>query len=260
MTGLVVCVEYDDLLAVTLPANMRHLRECLVVTSPGDVRTRALVAGIPAARCFVTDLFYRGGAHFNKGRAVEAAFDVLGRDAGWVLIWDADTLLPDDMRDAATLDPACLYGARRRMCEGPDHAPPWSRFPVSREAGFPGFFHLFHTSAPSLCSRPWYDPSFRHAGGGDGYFQSKFPADRKRHLPGLEVLHLGPRDTNWCGRVSPRVDGDAIPDAAARAAAMRALYHRRTPDGFPEWNRKVDDRVGGVPPSGFSVADPIPMT
>ncbi len=41
--GIVVCVEYDDLLTITLPRNARHLTEIVVVTSPTDLRTQQVV-------------------------------------------------------------------------------------------------------------------------------------------------------------------------------------------------------------------------
>lgn len=260
MTGIVVCVEYDDLLAATLRRNLRHLGRCVVVTAPHDARTRAVVAAAPDCRCLVTDAFYRGAAHFNKGAAVEEAFDSLGRERmGWTLIWDADVILPGRLPDAATLDPNRLYGAGRRMLEAvaagipPEGA--WRDLPLSREWGFPGFFHLFHGAAPALRGkRPWYDPNFRHAGGGDGYFQSLWPAELKERLP-VEVLHLGPRDANWCGRVSPRADGAAVPGARPRAAAMAALMDGRGLDGFPAWTPAVD-APAGTEPTRFSVATP----
>lgn len=208
--GLVVCVDYDDYLGITLPANMRHLIECVVVTSPTDERTRAVAASVPGARLFMTDAFTRGGRRFNKGAAIEEAFDALGRD-GWILVWDADTILPQSLTLVPVMDPSRLYGAKRRLC-GSDEVPPeskWRDWPVSREAGWPGYFQLFHGSALHDV-RPWYGVVSDHAGIGDAYFQNHWPVEKKGWLP-VEVLHLGPRDTNWHGRASPRLDGLPTP-------------------------------------------------
>lgn len=257
MTGIVVCVGYDDLLALTLRPNVRHLSRCVVVTAPADAATRKIAESVPDCRVHVTDAFYRRGATFNKGAAVEEVFDAAGRERmGWTLIWDADVLLPARLPDVRGLDPAKLYGAVRRMFEDvtapvpPE--PAWRELPVSREWGYPGYFHLFHGSAPVLRgTRPWYDPSFRHAGGGDGYFQSLWSESQKEHLP-VEVLHFGPRDTNWCGRVSPRADGGPVPGAESAAAAMDRLVRRREPDGTLDWSPAVDAGVPGETPR-FSV-------
>lgn len=204
--GLVVCVDYDDYLSLTLPANMRHFTECVVVTSPADERTRSVVASVPSARLFVTDAFTRHGKRFNKGAAIEEAFDALGRD-GWTLVHDADTLLPSSLTLAPIMDPSKLYGAKRRLCS--EHVPPvetrWREYPISREAGWPGYFQLFHGSALHDI-RPWYGIDSDHAGIGDAHFQNHWPVERKAWLP-MEVLHLGPRDVNWFGRASERLDG-----------------------------------------------------
>ena len=230
MRGLVVSVDYDDLLAITLPRNARHLTEILVVTSPNDVRTQAVVAAVPNARCFVTDAFYRDGAKFNKGAAIEQAFDVLGRD-GWTLIWDADILLPD-APDWRQCDPARLYGAKRRLLSDVSRWSSglrnWRALPLSSEFGWPGYFQLFHGSSPRLRDvRPWYATHSPHAAIGDKHFHDHWPIVEKGWLP-FEVLHLGPRDTNWFGRSSKRLDGlpTKLTDAEVDALFLAHNWHR----------------------------------
>jgi hypothetical protein len=207
MKGIVVSVNYDDLLGVTLPRNARHLTEIVVVTTPQDKRTQAVVAAVPSARCFLTDAFTRKGERFNKGAAIEEAFDALGRD-GWILIWDADILLPESV-DWSSADPTKLYGAKRRMFHDARRWLPgfldWKQLPLSSETGWPGYFQLFHGSGVHGV-RPWYATHSQHAAIGDAYFHSHWPIKQKTYLP-FEVLHLGPRDTNWFGRSSERLDG-----------------------------------------------------
>jgi hypothetical protein len=201
--GVVCSVGYDDLLAITLPRNMRHLTECLVVSSPDDARTQAVVESVPSCNLFTTDAATRNGARFNKGAAMEEAFDALGRD-GWILIWDADILLPDRV-EWVGLEPTVLYGSRRRMLVDAKKWNPemeWQGLPLSHEVGFPGYFQLFCGNCLSV--RPWYATHSPHAAIGDAHFEGHFRD--KRHLP-FEVLHLGPRDTNWFGRASERLDG-----------------------------------------------------
>ncbi len=179
---------------------------------------------MPSARCHVTDLFTRDRAAFNKGAALEQGFDALGRD-GWILIWDADTLFPDSV-PFIDLHPAKLYGAKRRILEDPRKWSPdfvaWKSLPLSTETGWPGFFQLFHGSCQRISKRPWYDVTYTHAGGGDGYFQSRWQDRDKGYLP-IEVLHLGPRDANWFGRVSARADGVEIEDGTERTEEMERL-------------------------------------
>lgn len=258
MRGIVVCVNYDDLLEITLRRNMRHLEECVVVTSPTDERTKKLAGSIPNVRIYETDAFYRFGAKFNKGLAIEEGFDFLGRE-GWILIWDADTLFPEDM-DLSSIVPGKLYGARRLILDNPKtwkEDMNWDGLPVSNDRSFPGYFQLFHASDPIISQLPWYDVTFGHAGGGDGYFESRWPSERKIRLP-FRVLHLGPRDVNWFGRASPRTDD---------AENVMAAHHMREMERFLIWkgwrrptrrhedvtkyNEKVE--VPGMPPSGYKL-------
>ncbi|NCX56012.1 MAG: hypothetical protein EBW87_02290 [Burkholderiaceae bacterium] len=120
--GIVVCKDYCDLLRITLPLNMKHLDECVVVTSPDDTETKEFCATIPNVRVFETDAFTRFGKQFFcKGLALEEGFDFLGRH-GWILIWDADIIFPGDMSDQVkveNLNPCMMYGAPRLILKDP---------------------------------------------------------------------------------------------------------------------------------------------
>lgn len=229
--GLVVSVDYSDLLAITLPANMQHLSECLVITAPHDVATQELAKSIPNVRLYVTDEFTRDGAMFNKGRSIESGFSVLGRH-GQILIWDADILFPDRMldliEDYGPLRQDILYGCPRRMVDNPlawDPARPWKVYPVGPDNNrVIGYFQLFNAASRFLQTRPWYDQRFTHAGGGDGYFERLTPRDHQVLLP-FDVLHLGPKDANWFGRATPRLDG-TIPERSAELTSLINRYHR----------------------------------
>jgi len=237
MKAITVCVEYDDLLKVLLPRNARHFEQALVVTSPTDLATQMLVLqskkeGLPV-NCYVTNAFYRDGAAFNKGLAIEEGFDRIGRD-GWLVVMDADILLPESF-DVSDCLPSNLYCPRRRQCDdvtawNPEDSD-WSRYKLLKEQEHAGFFQLFHASDPVLATRPWYGTDWRHAGGCDSDFQAKWAAEHKRWLP-FEVLHLGPHGTNWLGRVSPRLDGTLPAESAARQDAMQRMYGDRRKHGF----------------------------
>ena len=235
---------------------MRHLTECVVVTAPHDERTQRLCASVPCVRTHVTDAFYRHGAKFNKGLAMEEGFDVLGR-RGFILVHDADILLPDDM-PLPELRPDRLYSALRVFIDDPRQWHPgfdWRRAGQQGEhVPAAGYFQLFHASDKHISRRPWYDTTFTHAGGGDGYFQSRWPP-WDVELLSFKVLHLGPRDTNWFGRVTPRRNGTLDAEGARRANDEMSKYlsfkgwrgHRGAP---PDYSERVD--VPGHKPSGFT--------
>ena len=250
MRGIVICVDYDDLLAITLVSNMRFFSECLVVTHPRDERTKAVAAAVPGARVLETDAFYRDGAKFNKGAAMEEGFDaLLGSNRGiddWVLVWDADIQLPREMPLIhGGLRPDTLYSANRLILEDPREWRPgfdWSRAKRTTESTFAGFFQLFYSNDQTTGlreRRPWYDPGFAHAGGCDHYFQSLWPVNRKQSLP-INVLHLGPRDRNWYGRTTLRLDGAPPP---CGPEDMQRLVRARGWDGRQPSGEHVMERI-----------------
>ncbi|OHB83796.1 MAG: hypothetical protein A2V98_19855 [Planctomycetes bacterium RBG_16_64_12] len=232
MNGIVVSVEYDDLLAITLPRNATHFERILVVTSPADEATQDLVSRTSNAEVHTTDAFYRHGAAFNKGLALEEGFEVLGRD-GWLVVWDADIVMPQPM-DLEAIEVGNLYSPHRRMCrnlaewQGQIH---WKKWPIQGDREHAGYFQLFHGQDPVLRQRPWYGTDWRHAGGCDSDFQAKWPNQRRRRLS-FEVLHLGVEHVNWHGRSGPRVDGSLPPEAGARREAQRKMYADRRRHGF----------------------------
>lgn len=75
-------------------------------------------------------------------------FDFLDRD-GWILVWDADIVLPGDMAiDESKLDPEFLYGCHRRIMKDPcdalaDPPKPWDAYRRHDEFELAGYFHLF---------------------------------------------------------------------------------------------------------------------
>ena len=227
--SLAVCVEYDDFLAITLPRNMRHFTRTLVVTSPADTRTQDL-AKQHGAECYVTDAFYRNGAAFNKGLAIEEAFDVLGRD-GWICVWDADIVMPDCIQFPREID--CLYSPARHILDDPatySDDLTWLTLPSPTQPHeFDGYFQMFHSLT---IDPPWYGTGWRHAGGCDSDFQFRF-SEASRRRPPFSVLHLGSEGIpeigvrigrNWRGRVTPRIDtGEVLPMATVREAEIRQM-------------------------------------
>lgn len=225
--GIVVCIDYSDLLSITLPRNISHLSECLVITSPDDHDTQQLVKSMSESManvdCLITNAFYRYGAHFNKGLALEEGFNLLRRD-GWILIWDADIVFPDPM-PLPELEIGKLYSPHRRDLIKVDTFSDeleWHHLPKHYDRGFWGYYQLFNAADPALAGKdPWYEITFTHAGGSDNYFQSHWsPTNKVR--PDFEVLHLGPSNRNWFGRVT----GHSIPQHVAieRSELQLALH------------------------------------
>lgn len=221
--AIIVCVEYDDFLKITFPRNRHHFKDVLIVTSYRDERTVNFCQenGI---LCHCTTAFYDHGALFNKGAAIEEAFSLLGR-WGWMMVLDADILLPKVI-DYSFI-PNYLYVPNRRcLFDIRQHGIPedeWKYYPVRQEFEYAGYCQIFHADDPVLKTRPWYGIDWAHAGGGDSDFQRKWLA-RYKIRPNFNVLHLGPMDENWCGRITERIDKVPLEDQDRRKEKM--LYVR----------------------------------
>lgn len=218
LRALLVCVDYADLLAITLPYNLHHFSELWVVTSLEDKATQDLVLSCsPKCRLITTNLFYADEARFNKFRAVEHGFDMMGRE-GWICNMDADVLWPKDAK-LPNLEIGKLYAPLRHMFEDVTQPIPpeahWHMCPVHRNVNeWAGYSQIFHATDPVLGSPPWHDTSWIHAGGADSFFQAKWAKENKIR-PNFNVLHLGEAGQNWFGRATQRVDG-TIPEGAQK--------------------------------------------
>ena len=213
--AIVVCVEYWDLLELTLPSMLNAFDEVLVVTSSADVKTREVAKGL--ARVFVTDAFYDQGAPFNKGKAINEALHQFGK-FGLRAVVDADIVFPPDP-DWSMIRTGFLYCPKRRILPDPEqyHADlDWAAFPLTNEGGeFPGYCQIWDADDETVSKEPLYPVHWRHAGGSDSDFMFRWKSNCRVRLP-WNVLHLGLQNQNWHGRVTPMLDGTVPPGAAER--------------------------------------------
>lgn len=235
-----VCVDYWDFLAITLPKMAKWFGDVTIITAPDQPEHTVL----PNIRRYSTDAFYRDGAVFNKGRAIEECWQD-NPPTGWVCVIDADILLPDIPSTDAfpDLEVGNLYSPRRRQYflladsnspmwgrtqTGPKPDRLWDNFTLVDDSitRCPGFMQVFHTADPVLRTRPWYPTHWKHAGGCDSDFCEKWPKARQKRLD-FDVLHLGESRKNWCGRVTPLPDGSVLSTAADREQAMRFMFAQR---------------------------------
>lgn len=243
---------YARTLEICLIRNMRHFVECLIVTTPDDEAVKAVVAKVPGARVFETTAFFEQGARFNKGLAFERAADHFGRH-GWWVIHDADVLFPDAI-PLDQLQPDRLHGARRRVLEDVDKWHPgfdWNSCPVRRDGGPVGFAQILHADDPALAGKPcWYDVTFTHAGGGDAFLLTHWPASKKVVL-NFDVLHLGPCDAHWFGTDQ---EGKDMMAAFVHRNGWRQAMLKADPTAVNRVGEIVDRvEVPGYPVSNFEL-------
>lgn len=225
--AILVCVDYWDYLALTLPHNRHHFDDVMVVTTPQDKRSQ-FVATRYGAQVYMTESFYDDGADFNKWKALEEGLDAYGRE-GLMCIMDADILWPRDASFTRRKDH--LITPTRRMMPSHQEAIPaehrWKEFPLHGNLGeFAGYSQIFFADDIHLPEPPWHETNWRHAGGADSFFQRLWP-DNFKIRPGFEVLHLGESGSNWCGRSTPYLTGETPDPQRQRTMTTRTYMRNR---------------------------------
>ena len=190
--GLVVSVDYAEQLAKGLPLWLNGLDSLTVVTAPRDTATIALAQQYGLSP-FITDLFYRDGAHFNKGRAMAAARQQVPW-TDWVLLFDADVTPPADWKqqlEDQNLEPGYLYGTWRYNEAG-------RRLPDDSHAY--GWFQLFHSSDPLANQPGLLQECWTHAGNYDSFLMLRWrDAHRLAPVLPLRLVHPDNPNHNWFG-------------------------------------------------------------
>ena len=69
LEAVTVCVDYSDILALTIPYNKSVIDNWVIVTSTADKKTQGL-CDYHKVKCITTDVFYESEDIFNKGKGV----------------------------------------------------------------------------------------------------------------------------------------------------------------------------------------------
>lgn len=225
---VITCVNHADILAHTLPHNIRHFDRIVVVTSPEDKSTQR-VCDFYGVQVWLTDRFGTRWGQFSKGCGINDGLGRLDKD-GWILHLDADIIVPPNFRqviEKAELDTLMIYGCDRaefRCFED------WQKFyqapePHTQGNGFfihishhgqnlgtrvafqhaggyipIGFFQLWHADSGVL----QYIEGHTDAGREDSHFPAQWPRSKRGFLPEIIVYHLESEAAemaiNWKGR------------------------------------------------------------
>ena len=124
--AVIVCVDYADYLAETLPRNLPHFDRVVVVTAPHDLETQELCRRL-STPFYATNVFYKDGGKFNKARGIDFGLGFV-RWNDWIVHLDADTYLPPMTRrwlEWRGLDRESIYGIDRVNCVGYEA---WQKF------------------------------------------------------------------------------------------------------------------------------------
>ncbi len=267
LEAVVICVDYADYLAETLPFLLPHVDDVVVVTTPEDGRTHR-VCKRHGVRFLPTRCLYREEEPFNKARGINYGLANLKLD-GWVLHIDADIVLPSRTRyllGNADLEPRKLYGCDRVHCVGrvawdglkadPEIQYEWSclvkaprrwslgaRIAHVEYGGYCpiGFFQLWNPSGSGVSRYPRVGQgTAEHS---DVLHAIQWDRPDRCLIPELICIHLETKDKgdgrpmgqNWSGRTTPEFVHMSRP---YRSSCTRPLgAHAEVPIAYPSTDR-----------------------
>ena len=232
---LLVSVNYNDYLKITLSHNHLYFDKIIIVTVESDTECQQLCSKYHNVMCIVVDdsVLKTNGKVFNKGAVLNRGFEHLDKMGwtNWVVITDADIIFPKNIRELIltqlpvqrklfslyrrhlftyesyvkyfdSLDSTYLdWNNNYKPGEHPPLTCPW---PIAV-----GYCQIFRY----ICGKYRYD-EFNNAEDSDVNFIRYFSGvDRWYHDdPGVQllsnepekdfVIHLGNSMINWKGRVS----------------------------------------------------------
>lgn len=260
--AVVVCVNYADFLAWTLPASRNQFNRMVVVTTPDDDATRRLCETYEV-ECVQTDAFTAGGDVFAKAKGINEGLKRLTK-RGWVVHMDADIYLPPKTRriiDNLPLDPKKIYGCDRLMCPSAQEFARYLDAPTPIQEGwvfvhptvFPvgvrlaqymepgggyvpiGYWQMWNPEGSGVQS---YPETHGTAARTDFQFATSWPRENRELLPEVVTIHLESAPgmaLNWNGRTTPPFQVGAEPVAAIAPATppLPAATSRRHRYGQP---------------------------
>lgn len=236
-----VCVDYGDLLKLSIPFNRHLFDKWVIVTSPDDKETQDLCKYYKVEHV-VTDKFYENGDKFNKGKAINEGLKKLKR-TDWIVHLDSDLILPANFRQICKEDQLqkdAIYGIDRVDVVGDEkifellttkhsqiskwtyldlslnvqYHPTFRLHNLNRGYNTIGFFQLFYgpylrEKEPKFKPFEWYPIEHQDAARTDVGFQQKWDLNKRLLYPGIIGYHLmteqSPKGTNWTGRQSRRL-------------------------------------------------------
>jgi hypothetical protein len=217
-----ICVNYLDFFKISYEKNLAAgiFDHFIVITDYNDDATYqfCLDNNITVVK---TDIFYKNGAVFNKGAAINYGFEKLKYN-DWVAFMDADTFVPNDFKekiDFKNLNKEFMYGTERVLLKTPDDLFNYEmgfaddEFEVPPGFGY-GYFLLFNWQSQVIknCQPGYWSPHnspncqnsdwmFRNMWGDFVGSHAKWTGKFDK-LP-VRVYNLGQHGENHFGRISP---------------------------------------------------------
>ena len=201
--AIIVSVDYNDFLILTLENNIKYLENITVVTSSNDTLCKEICDKF-GVKCVITDRMYEDGAKFNKGKAINDGIKSI-KNPEWILLLDADIILPNkwsEIVNSNIFKKDSIHICSRNIIETHNDYQRWINGDVEvgkieSSKGF-GYFQLFNVNSNAIFGKyPIFPETSDDAAWSDLSFRNKFGS--RVEIP-LSVVHLGKAYTNWKGR------------------------------------------------------------
>jgi len=200
LSVIIVSVNYNDYLLVSLSNNIKYFEDITVVTSSDDLMCQK-ICDIFGVKCVITDRIYEDGASFNKGKAINDGIKSID-NPDWILLLDADIVLTKKIDINTDID--ILYTSDRYICKDYNTYKDWQggKIEIDKVGKYEtnrglGFFHLFNINSSDINKELPFPESSNDASWSDLHFRDKFT---KKSKIDKSVIHLGPTYKNWKGR------------------------------------------------------------
>ncbi len=198
---LTVSTNYEDLLEIIIPQNIRFFKEWYIITKEDDIKTIDIINTFNYPNIHILYFDFNSNAIFNKGGAIkygqEILYNLYPNDN--MLILDSDIYLPDNFMNiynSLTITDNTLYGPEIRYDYRShfDFIYDYKKILYPGSNKFFGFFQLFK------CASKYFYQSSYNCEKCDIVFKTLFPSCVT--INGLIVKHLGVADRNWNGRIN----------------------------------------------------------
>jgi hypothetical protein len=200
---IIISVNYNDFLLVSLSNNIKYFKNITVVTSSDDLMCQKICDKFKV-KCVITERMYEDGSSFNKGKAINEGIKSIN-NPDWILLMDADIVLSDKL-EFTDIDEDTLYTTDRYICNDYNTYKEWMNNNIKLEnigkyesdKGL-GFFQLFNINNKNIDIKKPFPEASDNAAWSDLQFRDKFS---KRKKVEISTIHLGPDKVNWNGRES----------------------------------------------------------
>jgi GR25 family glycosyltransferase involved in LPS biosynthesis len=193
---IIVSVDYNDLLILTLQKNKRIFHNITVVTSKTDQKCKEICDKFGVS-CIQSDIMYDNNSTFNKGKAINVGINSI-ENPDLILLLDADIIVENDI-NLHDLNDKYLYTSERIILPNYDSYLDYINNGVynklERDQGL-GFYQLFSINNNSINRNNPYPDNSSDASWSDLEFRNKF--EFKKNID--RVIHLGDTRKNWKGR------------------------------------------------------------